>query len=38
MSKKGTIFHEWETLLCVSENDKDVLLIIVLGCYLYVMI
>lgn len=32
------IFHEylWEALLCMSESDKDVLLIIKLGCYLYV--
>lgn len=36
MRKKEHFFHEylWETLLCVSENDKDVLLIIKLACYL----
>ena len=34
MHKKEKIFHEylWEALLCVSESDKDVLLIIKLGC------
>lgn len=37
---KGKFSHEylWETLLCMSENDKDVLLIIKLGGYLYVII
>lgn len=40
MRKKEKIFHEylWEALLCMSESDKDVLLIIKLGCYLYVTI